>query len=236
MTTEKSIQLRLLVETGNLADLEKLPDVWIFGYGSLVWLPKFEFSEKKIGKILGWKRRFYQGNSTHRGIPGKPGRVVTLLPSHRSDSVYGCAYRLTGADQIKKSLDHLNMRESTLGGYELNVETFQCEETGRDIPVLVYRATSSNPQFTGFEEILELAHVIAFSTGPAGSNWEYLARLAQWHAANVRATDHHLEALERATRKIMEEKVWPKLEETIRPRKGSNAIKPLQNKIRRFAE
>ena len=45
--------------------------LWIFGYGSLVWKPDFEFTSRKIGYLKGYVRRFWQGNVTHRGVPGR---------------------------------------------------------------------------------------------------------------------------------------------------------------------
>lgn len=41
--------------------------VWIFGYGSLVWRPGFEFTSRKVGFIRGYSRRFWQGDTFHRG-------------------------------------------------------------------------------------------------------------------------------------------------------------------------
>lgn len=48
-----------------------LPEVWIFGYGSLIWHPGFEFSKCITGYIRGYDRRFWQGNVVHRGIENK---------------------------------------------------------------------------------------------------------------------------------------------------------------------
>lgn len=51
----------------------KTEGVWIFAYGSLCWRPGFEYEEKVLGHIKGFVRRFWQGNTVHRGTVDKVG-------------------------------------------------------------------------------------------------------------------------------------------------------------------
>lgn len=37
--------------------------LWVFGYGSLLWKAGFEYDEKIIGYIKGYRRVFYQGGA-----------------------------------------------------------------------------------------------------------------------------------------------------------------------------
>lgn len=45
--------------------------LWVFAYGSLCWKPGFEFHKAVTGYVQGFERRFWQGNTTHRGTEDK---------------------------------------------------------------------------------------------------------------------------------------------------------------------
>ena len=119
-------------------------DFWIFGYGSLVWRPDFPFKDQRPAALDGWVRRFWQGSTDHRGMPGAPGRVVTLIEAV-DDHCIGMAYLIAATDR-EQVLDHLDYREK--GGYSLlDVELrFADDERTR---ALVYIATAENPNYLG---------------------------------------------------------------------------------------
>jgi hypothetical protein len=54
-------------------------DVWVFGYGSLLWHAGFQYQQKVVGYVEGYCRRFWQGSERSKGLPGALGRVVTIV-------------------------------------------------------------------------------------------------------------------------------------------------------------
>ena len=169
---------------------------WIFGYGSLVWRPSFPFQERRRACVRGWSRRFWQGSTDHRGVPGAPGRVVTLVPDPDA-RCWGVAYRLAagGAEQI---LDRLDLREK--GGYERHAVELYLSEPGHDRAErdsgLVYVATRDNHNYRGPAPLDEIAAQVRRSTGPSGANREYVLRLAK-SLRELEVEDPHVFALER---------------------------------------
>lgn len=170
--------------------------MWVFGYGSIIWRPGFEWVERRPGYIEGWTRRFWQHSTDHRGVPDAPGRVVTLLPEP-SARCWGVAFRVCGreANRIARQLD---VREK--GGYErhhVDVHTphhddrDDARETGPVEDALMYVATRDNPHFAGPAPLSEMAAQILRSEGPSGPNVEYLLELADG-LRDIGAEDPHV--------------------------------------------
>jgi cation transport regulator ChaC len=163
-------------------------DCWIFGYGSLVWRPAFEHEERRPGFIRGYMRRFWQASSDHRGTPEAPGRVVTLID--RPGAIcWGAAYRVA-ATRLDGVLEELDYREKA-GYSRLNLTFFSAAEP---VEALVYVASPSNANYVGPAPLEDIADVVINSTGPSGSNVEYVLRL-QRALDDMNAHDAHVAEL-----------------------------------------
>ena len=60
----------------------------------------FNFAEAHVGYINGFARRMWQGNETHRGRKGRPGRVATLIPKSNKRT-FGKAFVLKSKEQVR---------------------------------------------------------------------------------------------------------------------------------------
>ena len=167
-----------------------MTDTWIFGYGSLIWRPDFAYAESRPASIAGWARRFWQGSTDHRGVPGAPGRVVTLVEEPGS-TCHGRAYRL-GEDDRDAVIARLDYREK--GGYELRDVDILLGPRRAAVRGLVYIAVPGNPNWLGRADPEEIAMQVAAAAGPSGSNVEYVLRLADSIRA-MGAEDPHVLAV-----------------------------------------
>ncbi|ORC87982.1 ChaC-like protein [Trypanosoma theileri] len=185
------------------------PVILIFGYGSILWKQEFEYTNSYPCYITGYRRVFYQGSSDHRGVPGKPGRVVTLLPSAEPNAtVAGVAYELpaekTAREKVIAQLDH---RER--GGYTrvevipYNLYTREPLQIAAQAVCLCYMATEDNSEYLGPETEENIAAQILECAGGSGPNSEYLFKLAQ-ALRDLDETDPHVFAIEAAAKKIQE--------------------------------
>lgn len=169
--------------------------LWIFGYGSLVWKPDFAYSDSRVGFVRGYSRRFWQGDTFHRGSDKMPGRVVTLLEDHEG-CTWGVAYQVRG-EQVSEALKYLNVREAVLGGYDTKEVTFYPQDTpDQPLTALAYVATPQNPGYLGPAPEEVIATQILACRGFSGHNLEYLLRLADFmQLCGPQAQDEHLEAI-----------------------------------------
>lgn len=144
---------------------------WVFGYGSLIYKVDFPYLEREPAGILHWERRFWQGSHDHRGTPSSPGRVVTLIPSPGA-VCRGVAYRVD-----HDVFEHLDHREKN--GYERHPVHITLDTNERSVEGLIYVAAEDNHAYLGPAELEQVASDISRSSGPSGSNTDYLLQLAQ---------------------------------------------------------
>lgn len=166
--------------------------VWLFGYGSLIYLVDFPYLQSRPASIRGWSRRFWQGSHDHRGTESSPGRVVTLIEQANA-LCGGMAYQVEAC-----VFEQLDEREKN--GY-LRIATQLSFDDGSSDTGLVYIATADNEAWLGEASAYEIARQIYSAEGSSGANSEYLIELARAlreldiHDAHVFEIDRHLSAM-----------------------------------------
>ncbi|MCP4981652.1 MAG: gamma-glutamylcyclotransferase [Gammaproteobacteria bacterium] len=145
-------------------------EVWLFGYGSLIYLVDFPYLESRPASISGWSRRFWQGSHDHRGTPANPGRVVTLIEEYNA-VCGGLAYRVEAS--VFELLD-----EREKNGY-LRFATEMTFTDGSHASGLIYIATPDNEAYLGEASEYEIAQHICRAEGASGANSDYLLDLAR---------------------------------------------------------
>ncbi|XP_041982712.1 putative glutathione-specific gamma-glutamylcyclotransferase 2 [Aricia agestis] len=194
-------------------EVVKREPFWVFGYGSLCWNPGFEYQQSVTGYVKGFSRRFWQGNTVHRGTETKPGRVATLIED-KEGITWGKAFLISAEN--KAALPYLSTRECQLGGYKIYTVNFhprpdffqpsssRSQADKRD--ALLYIAVPENKHWLGAAPLPDIAKQILECHGSSGSNAEYLLRLADFMRDEVpEALDEHLFSLERLVKKFAAE-------------------------------
>ncbi len=171
-----------------LAQVPPAQDVWLFGYGSLMWNPMVHFLEQCDGLLHGYHRRFCFWVRSGRGTPEMPGLMLAL---DRGGSCRGMAFRIAGR-KAAAELKLLWMREMLGGIYEprwVNVRT--AKGTIRAVTFVVRR---DHPQYIQELAAETAASHIARAKGWLDSSRNYLENTIA-HLTELGFSDSYLNRL-----------------------------------------
>jgi cation transport protein ChaC len=143
-------------------------DVWLFGYGSLMWNPALEFAERRAGAVRGWHRRFCLWLHMGRGTPDNPGLMLAL---ERGGSCHGALFRIPAA----RARDELLLawrRELFTGAYRSRWITVATESG--PVRAATFVVNRDHDRYAGKLPEPEIARRLASASGSLGSCASYL--------------------------------------------------------------
>ena len=174
-------------------------DLWIFGYGSLMWDPGFPHVDWAQALVYGYHRELCIYSSRWRGTPQQPGLVLGL---DRGGACRGIAFRIAARD-VAPSLEALWDREMRRGVYHPRL--LRARLPKRTVRVLAFIANPLHPGYAGTLPTRRTAELISNCCGDRGPNIDYLARTIA-HLAELGVRDHHLQRVMAAVRALRAEK------------------------------
>src|SRR5215468_9184556 len=164
-------------------------DLWVFGYGSLMWRPGFPYLERVQARLIGLHRALCVYSFVHRGTPEKPGLVLGL---DRGGACRGIAYRVAVAARAA-TLSYLREREQTTSVYVETLRRIALSTTPpRDVTALVYVSDRGHVQYAGRLDIDRQVHLVRQGHGRSGANRDYvLATVSEMEAQGCRDPGLH---------------------------------------------
>lgn len=171
-------------------------DIWIFGYGSLMWDPGFPWLERRPAMLRGYHRAMCIYSHVWRGTPARPGLVLGL---DRGGTCRGVAFRVAG-DVSRVVVEHLDKRERVTDVYvrrtlPVAVEAVEgARAHKKPVPAVAYVADRNHAQYAGKLEAADAARLIRQGQGRGGANINYLENTVQ-HLDELGINDGPIHAL-----------------------------------------
>ena len=144
-------------------------DLWLFGYGSLMWKPDFEYGERHVARVRGYHRSFCLWQRRYRGNRLNPNLMLAL---DAGGSCYGLAYRVM-APNVDAKISTTWRRELVGNGYRPRWVTAQTQH-GLVTAVTFVANRANAERYTGRLPDEVVARYIAQACGEHGSGAEYL--------------------------------------------------------------
>ncbi len=146
-------------------------DLWIFGYGSLMWRPGFPFVRAVHARLTGYHRGFCLYSMHHRGTLARPGLVLGL---DRGGTCEGIAY-LVDREHAHAVHAYLTEREQVSGAYrEAYLPVTLLDGSHANVMALAYLVERLHPNYAGTLPLGVQAHLIRGARGISGNNVDYL--------------------------------------------------------------
>lgn len=153
-------------------------DLWVFGYGSLMWRPGFRHIESSPALLRGAHRALCVYSVRHRGTSDNPGLVLGL---DHGGSCHGMAFRVA-AEDVEETRAYLTEREQMNRVYREVMRPVDLRG-GERVAALAYIVDRTHRQYArGLDRDQLLLH-IRQGQGQSGTCRDYvlntLASLAQ---------------------------------------------------------
>ncbi len=146
-------------------------ELWVFGYGSLIWDPGFAVAERHIARLPDFHRSFCMRSVHYRGTAEAPGLVLALDESPGS-ACDGLALRAApGTEAATRA--YLHERELISYAYR-EAELPVVLADGRKVSALTYVINRDHDQYCQGLSLDEQAQIIARAKGVRGPNRDYL--------------------------------------------------------------
>ena len=172
-------------------------DLWVFGYGSLIWDPAIHLDKVRLATLQGWRRRFCLSITGSRGTVERPGLMAAL---DEGGVCEGVAFRIPGRI-VDRETETLWMREMFSGSYRPIFVTLSTPQG--DIEALTFVIDRSHDRYIPDLPLSEAAAIIAGAQGANGPNFEYLDSLCG-HMAELGLSDADMTELHRLAASMLD--------------------------------
>jgi glutathione-specific gamma-glutamylcyclotransferase len=144
-------------------------DLLVFGYGSLMWQPGFEYLERQGALVHGWRRSLCIYSYVYRGTPDRPGLVLGL---DRGGACHGVVFRVA-ASLRAPTIEYLRQRELVTAVYVEKIVVAHLAD-GCKARALAYVADRNHPQYAGRLQREQLLSLVTQGVGRSGPNVDYV--------------------------------------------------------------